>query len=114
MSKLRQIQQFIRALLGFLLNLKKKEVETDEKKEPVATPGNQPGVTRVLSDDIGMNYPMIHLLPGMYEMILVVMKQQMNVLTVMQGMAATVGKASVCLNTVTHSPSQKMCMRYMP
>ncbi len=111
MSKLRQILRFIRALLGFLLNLNKKETATDEKKEQVATPGNQPGVARVSLGDIGVNYPMIHLLPGMYEMILVVMKQQMNVLTVMQGMAATVGNANVCLNTVTHSPSQKMCMR---
>ena len=33
MNKLRQILQFIRALLGFLLNLKKKE--KDEKKEEV-------------------------------------------------------------------------------
>lgn len=38
MSKLRQILQFIKVLLGFLLNLKKKE--TDEKKENVVTPGN--------------------------------------------------------------------------
>lgn len=49
MNKLRQILQFIRALLGFLLNLKKK-VE-NEKKEEVAMPDNQPAVTRVLSND---------------------------------------------------------------
>lgn len=36
MSKLRSILSFIRALLGFLLNLKKKE--EDEKKEDVAMP----------------------------------------------------------------------------
>ena len=52
MSKLRQILQFIKALLGFLLNLKKKE--TDEKKENVVTPGNQPAVARVLPGDIGV------------------------------------------------------------
>lgn len=51
MSKLRSILSFIRALLGFLLNLKKKE--EDEKKEDVATPGNQPGVARVLPGDTG-------------------------------------------------------------
>lgn len=51
MSKLRSILSFIRALLGFLLNLKKKE--EDEKKEDVATPGNQPGLARVLPGDIG-------------------------------------------------------------
>lgn len=51
MSKLRQILQFIRALLGFLLNLKKKE--KDGKKEEVATPGNQPEVARVLPGDTG-------------------------------------------------------------
>lgn len=49
MNKLRQILQFIRALLGFLLNLKKKE--RDEKK--VVTPGNQPEVARVLPGDTG-------------------------------------------------------------
>lgn len=51
MSKLRSILSFIRALLGFLLNLKKKE--EDEKKEDVATLGNQPGVARVLPGDTG-------------------------------------------------------------
>lgn len=51
MNKLRQILQFIRALLGFLLNLKKKE--KDEKKEEVATPGNQPEVAYVLPGDTG-------------------------------------------------------------
>ena len=51
MNKLRQILQFIRALLGFLLNLKKKE--RDEKKEKVVTPGNQPEVARVLPGDTG-------------------------------------------------------------
>lgn len=42
--------QFIKALLGFLLNLKKKE---NEKKEKVVTPGNQPEVARVLPGDTG-------------------------------------------------------------
>lgn len=51
MSKLRRIMQFIRALLGFLLNLKKKE--EGEKKEDVATPGNQPGMAEVLPGDTG-------------------------------------------------------------
>ena len=51
MNKLRQILQFIRALLGFLLNLKKKE--TDEKKEKVVMPDNQPEVARVLPGDTG-------------------------------------------------------------
>lgn len=51
MNKLRQILQFIRALLGFLLNLKKKE--KDEKKEEVAMPDNQPEVARVLPGDTG-------------------------------------------------------------
>ncbi len=51
MNKLRQILQFIRALLGFLLNLKKKE--KDEKKEKVAMPDNQPEVARVLPGDTG-------------------------------------------------------------
>ncbi|MCL3851625.1 hypothetical protein M1P97_10030 [Parabacteroides sp. GYB001] len=51
MNKLRQILQFIRALLGFLLNLKKKE--TDGKKEEVAMPDNQPEVARVVPGDTG-------------------------------------------------------------
>ena len=51
MNKLRQILQFIRALLGFLLNLKKKE--KDEKKETVVMPDNQPEVARVLPGDTG-------------------------------------------------------------
>ena len=51
MNKLRQILQFIRTLLGFLLNLKKKG--KDEKKEKVVTPGNQPEVARVLPGDTG-------------------------------------------------------------
>ena len=51
MNKLRQILQFIRALLGFLLNLKKKE--KDEKKEKVAMPDNQPEVAHVLPGDTG-------------------------------------------------------------
>ena len=36
MNKLKQILEFIRALLGFLLNLKKKK--TDEKNEKAASP----------------------------------------------------------------------------
>ena len=51
MNKLRQILQFIRALLGFLLNLKKKE--KDEKKETLVMPDNQPEVARVLPGDTG-------------------------------------------------------------
>ena len=51
MNKLRQILQFIRALLGFLLNLKKKV--KDEKKEKVVMPDNQPEVARVLPGDTG-------------------------------------------------------------
>ena len=51
MNKLRQILQFIRALLGFLLKLKKKE--KDEKKEKVVMPDNQPEVARVLPGDTG-------------------------------------------------------------
>ena len=46
MNKLRQILQFIKVLLGFLLNFKKKH-EKNEKQEEVATPGNQPEVARV-------------------------------------------------------------------
>lgn len=38
MDKLRQILEFIRALLGFLLNLKKKKKKTDEKNEKPARP----------------------------------------------------------------------------
>lgn len=57
---------------------------------------------------------MIHLLPGMNEIIFVAMKQLMNVLTAIQGIAATVGNARLCLNTVTHNPSQNMCIRYIP
>ena len=44
MSKLRQILEFIRALLGFLLNLKKKK--TDEKNEKPARP-----IPKELPDD---------------------------------------------------------------
>ena len=57
---------------------------------------------------------MIHLLPGMNEMSFEVMKQQINVLTAMHGIAATVGSARVYLNTVAHNPSQKICIRYIP
>lgn len=49
MSKLRKILEFIRALLSFLLNTKRKE--RDEKEEKVATPDNQPGVAHVLPGD---------------------------------------------------------------
>ena len=35
-------------------------------------------------------YPIIHLLPGMSEIIFVVTKQQINVVAAIQGMAATV------------------------
>lgn len=56
---------------------------------------------------------MIHLLPGMNEMSFEVMKQQINVLTAMHGIAATVGSARVYLNTVAHNPSQKICIRYI-
>ena len=59
-------------------------------------------------------YPIIHLLPGMSEIIFVVTKQQINLVAAIQGMAATVGNARLCLNTVTHRPSQNMCIRYMP
>ena len=59
-------------------------------------------------------HPIIHLLPGMSEIIFVVTKQQINVVAAIQGMAATVGNARLCLNTVTHRPSQNMCIRYMP
>ena len=52
MNKLRQILQFIKVLLGFLLNFKKKH-EKNEKQEEVATPGNQPEVARVLPGDTG-------------------------------------------------------------
>lgn len=38
MSKLRQILEFIRALLGFLLNLKKRKKKKDEKNEKPAHP----------------------------------------------------------------------------
>lgn len=52
MNKLRQILQFIKALLGFLLNLKKKE-ENGKKEEEVAMPDNQPEVARVVPGDTG-------------------------------------------------------------
>ena len=52
MNKLRQILQFIKVLLGFLLNFKKKH-EKNEKQEEVATPGNQPEVACVLPGDTG-------------------------------------------------------------
>ena len=60
------------------------------------------------------NYPMIHLLPGRNETSLAVAKQLRNVHTAIAGMAATVGIASVVLHIVTHNPSQKICIRYMP
>ena len=59
-------------------------------------------------------YPIIHLLPGTYEMILAVMKQDTNVANAIHGIALTVGRAKSTLNTVTHSPNQKMCIRYTP
>lgn len=52
-----------------------------------------------------------HLLPGIRDMALAVIKQLAKVLTAIAGMAAAVGSASVSLNTDTHSPSQNMCMR---
>lgn len=59
-------------------------------------------------------YPIIHLLPGINEMSLVTTKQLINVHTAITGMAATVGNPNVDLNTDTHKPSQKMCIRNMP
>ena len=58
-------------------------------------------------------YPIIHLLPGINEMSLVATKQLINVHTAITGMAATVGNPNVDLNTDTHKPSQKMCIRNM-
>ncbi len=59
-------------------------------------------------------YPIIHLLPGINEMSLVATKQLINVHIAITGMAATVGNPNADLNTDTHKPSQKMCIRNMP
>lgn len=59
-------------------------------------------------------YPTIHLLPGINEMSLVATKQLINVHIAITGMAATVGNSNVDLNTDTHKPSQKICIRNMP
>ena len=50
MNKLKQILEFIRALLGFLLNLKKKK--TDEKNEKPARP-----IPGKLPDDVPDDTP---------------------------------------------------------
>jgi len=50
----------------------------------------------------------------MSEITLVVTKQQMNVHVAITGMAATVGNGKTDLNTATHRPSQKICIRYIP
>ena len=50
----------------------------------------------------------------MNEITLVVTKQQINVHVAMTGIAATVGNGKADLNTVTHRPSQKICIRYIP
>ena len=42
MSKLRQILEFIRALLGFLLNLKKKKTDVKNEKPARPIPGKLP------------------------------------------------------------------------
>ena len=39
MNKLKQILEFIRALLGFLLNLKKKKTDEKNEKPPRPIPG---------------------------------------------------------------------------
>ena len=51
----------------------------------------------------------MYLLPGISEIILLVMAQQMKVHTVMAGMAVAVGRTG--LRMLTHRPSQKMCIR---
>ncbi|MFQ6927498.1 MAG: hypothetical protein ACLRS8_04425 [Parabacteroides merdae] len=42
MNKLKQILEFIRALLGFLLNLKKKKTDEKNEKPPRPIPGKLP------------------------------------------------------------------------
>ena len=52
MNKLKQILEFIRALLGFLLNLKKKKTDEKNEKPPRPIPGKLPDDTP--SDSIGI------------------------------------------------------------
>ena len=52
MNKLKQILEFIRALLGFLLNLKKKKTDEKNEKPPRPIPDDVPDDTP--SDSIGI------------------------------------------------------------
>ena len=61
MNKLRKILAFIRALLGFLLNLKKKKTDEKNEKPPRPIPGKlpadvpivQPALPSLVPDGIG-------------------------------------------------------------